>query len=188
MWVYLYTKFQVASIILTSFRPGRNLPPPPLPHHHYHLKRTPIKPTQIRVKEALVINLDEKRASTSRKYVSNMYSKFIRQTNLFWFLIQKSSLKIWIFRAFLPPKEALVASFRETGTPISRRYVAEEGLIIPKLSETLESSPPKFFVFALENSLKISILTVFYLCKKLWWLFSMKHLALEALVRGETFS
>ena len=81
-----------------------------------------------------------------------------------------------------------MASFRETGTPISRRYVAEEGLIIPNLSETLESSPPQLFVFTLENSLKISILTVFYLYKKLWWLFSMKRLALEALERGETFS
>ena len=117
-----------------------------------------------------------------------MYSKFIRLTNSFWFLIQKSGLKIWIFRVFLPPKEALMVSFRETGTPISRRYVAEEGLIIPNLSETLQSSPLQSFVFALENSLKISILTVFYLYKKLWWLFSMKRLTLEALERGETFS
>ena len=59
-----------------------------------------------------------------------MYSKSIRQTNFIWFLIQKSSLKIWIFRVFLPPKEALMASFSKTGTPISRIYVAEKGLII----------------------------------------------------------
>ena len=43
MSVYLRAKFQVSSITLTSFRLGVILPPPTS-------KRTPKKPTQIRVK------------------------------------------------------------------------------------------------------------------------------------------
>ena len=58
MRVYLRTKFQVSSIILTSFRQGEGggrreiLPAPPLPPSNTskHTKRTPKTPTQIRVK------------------------------------------------------------------------------------------------------------------------------------------
>ena len=49
MGMYLRAKSEVSSIILTSFRQGRGsftLPPHPLTS-----KRTPKKPTQIRVKE-----------------------------------------------------------------------------------------------------------------------------------------
>ena len=42
MGVYLSAKFEVSSIILTSFRQGVTLPPP-------NSKRTPKKPIQIRV-------------------------------------------------------------------------------------------------------------------------------------------
>ena len=41
---YLHTKFQVSSIILTSFRRGSFTPPPPP-------NETPKKPTQIRVND-----------------------------------------------------------------------------------------------------------------------------------------
>ena len=44
MSVYLRAKFEVSSIILTRFRKGVILPPPP-----FTSKRTPTKPTQIRV-------------------------------------------------------------------------------------------------------------------------------------------
>ena len=47
MGVYLRAKFEVYSIILTSFREGIVLPPPPS-------KRTPKKPTQIRVNFHLI--------------------------------------------------------------------------------------------------------------------------------------
>ena len=50
MCVYLHTKFQLSSIPLTGFRQGVILTsPPPLLHTHTS-KRTPKKPTQIRVK------------------------------------------------------------------------------------------------------------------------------------------
>ena len=50
MSVYLRAKFEVSSIILTRFRMGVILPPPPLhPSPFFTSKRTPKKPTQIRV-------------------------------------------------------------------------------------------------------------------------------------------
>ena len=48
MDVYLRVKFEVYSIILTSFRQGVILPHPPPPPETW--KQTPKKPTQIRVK------------------------------------------------------------------------------------------------------------------------------------------
>ena len=51
MEVYLRAKFEVSSIILTRFRQvGVILPSPPLPPTPVTSKRTPKKPTQIRVK------------------------------------------------------------------------------------------------------------------------------------------
>ena len=47
MSVYLRAKFEVSSIILTRFRKGVILPPHPSPF--FTSKRTPKKPTQIRV-------------------------------------------------------------------------------------------------------------------------------------------
>ena len=44
--VYLCTKFQVSSIIITSFKQEGNFTPP---HTHHTSKQTPKKPTQIRV-------------------------------------------------------------------------------------------------------------------------------------------
>ena len=46
MCVYLCAKFEFSSIILTSFRRGNLLPPPP----PFNLKLAPKNPTQIRVK------------------------------------------------------------------------------------------------------------------------------------------
>ena len=54
MGVYLRAKFEVSSIILTGFRLGGILPPPT---HTHTSKRTPKKPTQIRVKTILAANL-----------------------------------------------------------------------------------------------------------------------------------
>ena len=51
MGMYLRAKSEVSSIILTSFRQGRGSFTPPTPLHPLTSKRTPKKPTQIRVKE-----------------------------------------------------------------------------------------------------------------------------------------
>ena len=60
MCVYLHTKFQVSSKILTSFRQGVILPPPTL-------KRTPKEPTQIRVKNLKESNKKYKNIVTNKK-------------------------------------------------------------------------------------------------------------------------
>ena len=52
MDVYLRAKFEASSVILTSFRQGVILP-------HPTSKRTPKKPTQIRVKNCLLLALKE---------------------------------------------------------------------------------------------------------------------------------
>ena len=53
MGVYLRAKFEVSSVILTSFRRGNSPPHPPIS------KRTPKKATEIRVKLAS-LSLDNK--------------------------------------------------------------------------------------------------------------------------------
>ena len=67
------------------------------------------------------------------------------------FLPWKSSLKISILRAFLSLRKTLVATFNETGAPISRRYVVKQGVIIRNVSETLQYSWSHSSVFALEK-------------------------------------
>ena len=69
----------------------------------------------------------ENRSLTFGKYVSErdvlmpnlLQSRhFFDRTSPFW--LEKRNLKILAFRVFLPPKEALVADFIETGAPTSR--------------------------------------------------------------------
>ena len=40
----------------------------------------------------------------------------------------------------LPLTDSLMATFSETRAPSSRKYTAEQGVLIPNLSETLQSS------------------------------------------------
>ena len=56
-----------------------------------------------------------------------------------------------VFSGFLPLKEPLLATFSETCALISRTNVAEKGVIIPNLSETLRLLRSHSFVFALEK-------------------------------------
>ena len=62
MFVYLCAKFEVSSIILTSFRGGRGGITPTS-------KRTPKKPTQIRVKE--VRSIAQKKQYKCKGYTVN---------------------------------------------------------------------------------------------------------------------
>ena len=67
----------------------------------------------------------------------------------FWFRILAS--ETIIFRVILPLQEPLVATFSEPRAPTSRKYVTELGIIMPNLSETLQSLWSHFSVFALEK-------------------------------------
>ena len=62
MCEYLRAKFEVSSMILTSFRQegGEEFNPPPIHPPHTHTltsKRTPKKPTQIRVKVSIELSV-----------------------------------------------------------------------------------------------------------------------------------
>ena len=57
-----------------------------------------------------------------------------------------------MFQVFLPLKEPLVAKLSETCVHTSRTNVAEKGMTIPNLSETLRLLLSHSSVFALEKN------------------------------------
>ena len=141
----------------------------------------------------------------SLKYFNND-SRFIKETSIFWvallcfsftktfvklnlysffhyvfshipsFLLYKNNLNISNFRGFLPPFEPLVPTFNETRVPTSRKYVAEQGIVMPISSKTFQTFSFHSSVFALEKQPNKSKFSGFFnLWETLWWLFSMKH-------------
>ena len=52
---------------------------------------------------------------------------------------------------FLPPRNTLVASFSETGAPTFRKYVAEQGIMMPEFYATLQTFWSYSSVFASEK-------------------------------------
>ena len=48
------------------------------------------------------------------------------------FALEKQSKKL-NFRSFLSLKKTFVATFNETGAPTSRKYAAEQGIMMPNL-------------------------------------------------------
>ena len=84
------------------------------------------------LKKRLVGSFSKACALTFRKYISKtdvIILNLSDKLNIFGctlpFLSQKSSLKIWIFRVSLPPKEALVATFNGKRAPTFGKYAAE---------------------------------------------------------------
>ena len=94
----------------------------------------------------LVATFKETRAHTFRKHVSepsksipdfaNKLRYFLDTLLLFCF--RKTTVKSKFSDFFLPPRDPLVAAFNETRTPASRKYVAEQRIVIPNLSEELQ--------------------------------------------------
>ena len=78
------------------------------------------------------------RAPTSRKYVveqGSPPSNLSKTFQTFWshtsiLLLEKQPEKL-NFQSFLPVRNPLVASFHETRTPVSRKYVFEQRLPTP---------------------------------------------------------
>ena len=60
--------------------------------------------------------------------------------NFFWSHSSVLALEKWPkylnFQSFLTLKDILVATFNETRAPTSIKYVAEQGIIMPNLSDT----------------------------------------------------
>ena len=79
----------------------------------------------------------ERSALTSRKYVSEPGMMILNFLKKLQFLLSDSSafalekrLKNLIFHSFFPLEDALVATFNETRAPTSRKYVAEQGVVM----------------------------------------------------------
>ena len=70
-------------------------------------------------------------------------SKFITNTYIFWLLFhpfcsRKIASEMLNFQGFLLRKKSLAATLSQMHSFISRRYVAEQGTQIPKISKTLK--------------------------------------------------
>ena len=59
-----------------------------------------------------------------------------------------------MFRVYLPVRKILVATFNELRAPAFRRYIAEQGIMMPKWSKTFRFFWNKLSVFALEKQPK----------------------------------
>ena len=66
------------------------------------------------------------------------------------FALEKYSKNL-SFKSIFTTKKTLVATFSETRGPISKEHVASQGIMIPKLLETLQCFWSHFSLFALEK-------------------------------------
>ena len=83
-------------------------------------------------------SFNETRAPTSRRYVAEQGTVIANWLKIYQIFRLDSSVcplekeaKNLNFEFLLPPIELLVATFNETCTPISRKYVAEQGIVMP---------------------------------------------------------
>ena len=77
------------------------------------------------------------------------HSKIFGHTSLF--LPQKSILKNLSFKSIFTTKKTLVTTFSETCRPIFQKYIASQGIMMPKLLETFQCFRSHFSLFALEK-------------------------------------
>ena len=66
------------------------------------------------------------------------------------FALEKYSKNL-SFKSIFTTKKTLVATFSETRGPISKEYVASQGIMMPKLLETLQLFWSNFSLFPLEK-------------------------------------
>ena len=86
------------------------------------------------------------------------------------FLLEKYSKNL-SFKSIFTTKKYLVATLSETSGPISKEYVASQGIMMPKLLETIQCFWSNFSLFALEKySENLNVLSVFAFKKNFWWL------------------
>ena len=117
--------------------------------------------------DTFVATLIERRATISRKHLAKqgiVLPNWLKKFQRFWwhppFLFRKK-LKIQFFRDFLSLIDPLLATFNETRAHTSRKYVAKQGVVMPKRIETFRSHSS---VFALEKEAKyINFKGLFYL-------------------------
>ena len=84
---------------------------------------------------------------SNAKLVKNISNFLI---TLFCFCFRKTNLKSKISE-FLTSRDPFVASFNKTRAPTSRKYVAQQGKVMPNWSETFQTFWLHSSVFALEE-------------------------------------
>ena len=88
--------------------------------------------------DPLVATFSETRAPTSRKYVAEqgmVMPNWLKTFHTFWshsstFALEKQPKNL-NFHSVLPLTDPLVATFSETCATTSRKYVAEQGIVLP---------------------------------------------------------
>ena len=102
------------------------------------------------------------RAPTSRKYVSEQGIVMLNWSKTFqtlWlhssvFNLEKLPKNLNFHSFFLPQIEPLVATLNEMCAATSRKYVAEEGIVMPNWLKTFQTFRLHSSLFALESNLK----------------------------------
>ena len=84
------------------------------------------------------------------KLIKNIWHFLV---TLFRFCFRKITSK-YKFSMFLPLRDTLVATFNETRAPTSRKYVAEQGIVMPNWSKRCQTFWLHSSVLALEKQLK----------------------------------
>ena len=112
-------------------------------------------------RDPLVATFREKRGSTSRKYISEQgivtpnwlkpFQGFLSHSSDFALEKQSKNLN---FQSFLPSTDTFVAAFSETRALTSRKYAAEQSIVIPNGSKTFQTFWLHSSVFPLEEQPK----------------------------------
>ena len=107
-------------------------------------------------------------APISRKYVAEQgivvpnWSETIQfKLHFFVFALEKQP-KNPIFRVFLSLIDPFVATFNEKFPPTSRKYIAEQSIVMPNWSKTFQTFRSHSSVFATETLPKNLIFCVFF--------------------------
>ena len=113
------------------------------------------------LRDPLVATFNETRVTTSRKYVaeqgivmpnwSKIFQAFWLHSSVFALEKQPQNLKL---HSVFTSKRSLVATFNETRAPTFRKYVTEQGIMMPNWWKTFQTFLSHSSVFALEKQPK----------------------------------
>ena len=111
--------------------------------------------------DTLVATFNERPALTSRKYVAEQailtlnWSKSFQPfwSHFFLFSLEKQAKNL-NFQSVLPVTDPLVGSLNEMRTPTSKKYVAEQGIMMPNREKTFQTWWSHSSLFAFVKQVK----------------------------------
>ena len=118
--------------------------------------------------ETLVANVNERHTTTSRKYVAEQVIVVLKWSNTFqtfWthssvFALEKQPKNL-NFSSVFTYNRIIGGYFQKTHAPTSRKYVTEEGRVLPNWSKTVQTFWSHSYVFAFEKQPKNITFRVF---------------------------